>query len=445
MIPACSNRASCAMQRVTFLEKIMRLLATTLLAATAFASPAFADTVVIHAGHVITDAARPAAGASTITVTDGKIVSIADGYADAPAGARVVELRDKTVLPGLIDLHVHLESNPGGDFRDEAVITDDYAALVGAHNALITVKAGFTTVRDLGSAPRGGFALRDATAKGLIPGPRIVSSGPAISIIGGHGDVSGYRPEVNAALDGKNTCTGADQCAARVREASKNGADVIKITATGGVLSQQGRGLGQHFTDAEMKSIVETAHSLGLRVAAHAHGARGIEAAARAGIDTAEHGTFADLAAIKQMKASGTAMVPTLMALMGVKERLGKGVYTPTVETKGREAVAQMGKAIRLAREQGVVVAFGTDAGVFEHGRNAGEFALMVDLGGMSPRDALASATTVAARLLDKETEIGRIAPGYSADIIAVDGDPLSDVRALEKVGFVMARGRIID
>ena len=423
----------------------MRVFLAGLLAASALSGAAHADTIVIHAGRVITDAAKPASGPSTITVTDGKIVAIADGFAEAPAGARVVELRDKTVLPGLIDMHVHLESNPGGDYRDEAVMTDDYLALMGARNALTTVRAGFTTVRDLGSAPRGGFALRDATAQGLIPGPRIVAAGTAISIIGGHGDVSGFRPEVNAALDGKNTCTGPDQCAARVREASKNGADVIKITATGGVLSQQGRGLGQHFTDAELKSIADTAHSLGLRVAAHAHGARGVESAARAGIDTAEHGTFADAAAVKAMKASGMAMVPTLMALAGVKERLGKGIYTPTVEAKGREAVAQAGKALKLAKAEGVTIAFGTDAGVFDHGRNAGEFALMVDWGGLTPREALASATTVAARLLDKDTEIGRLAPGYSADIIAVDGDPLTDVRTLEKVGFVMARGRIID
>jgi imidazolonepropionase-like amidohydrolase len=418
------------LKRFNMRENVMRVFLAAMMAATAL-SGAQAETVIIHAGRLITDAARPATGPATITVTDGKIVSIADGYTAAPAEARVVELRDKTVLPGLIDMHVHLESTPGGDFRDEAVVTDDYLALVGAHNALTTVKAGFTTVRDLGSAPRGGFALRDATANGLIPGPRIVSAGSAISIIGGHGDVSGYRPEVNAALDAGNTCTGADQCAARVRQASKNGADVIKITATGGVLSQQGRGLGQHFTDAELKSIADTAHSLGLRV--------------EAGIDTADHATFADLAAVKAMKASGTAMVPTLMALQGVKERLGKGIYTPTVEAKGREAVAQAGKALKLARAEGVTIAFGTDAGVFDHGRNAGEFALMVDWGGLTPREALASATTVAAKLLDKENEIGRIAPGYSADIIAVDGDPLTDVRTLEKVGFVMARGRIID
>lgn len=413
-------------------------------AATMLAGPAVAETIVIHAGRFLADAGAPLSGPTTITVTDGRIVKVEEGLREPSAGARAIDLKSKTVLPGLVDMHVHLTGDPGGDYRDEAVMTDDYMAMVGVKNARLTVKAGFTTVRDLGSTPRGGFALRDATAKGLIAGPRFISAGTAISIVGGHGDVNGFRPEVMAALDAKNTCTGPEQCAQRVREASKNGADVIKITATGGVLSQQGRGLGQHFTDPELKAIADTAHSLGLRVAAHAHGARGIEAAARAGIDTADHGTFADDAAIKAMKSANMAMVPTLMALEGVKERLGKGIYTPTVEIKAREAVAQQGKALAAAQKAGVPIAFGTDSGVFEHGRNAGEFALMVGAG-MSPRAAIASATTVAAQYLDMEKEIGRIAVGYSADIIAVEGDPTSDVRTLESVNFVMVRGRVVE
>ncbi len=416
----------------------------TVMLALASAAPIAAETFVIQAGRVITDASQAALGESTVTVTDGKIVSIQRGRVAPPQGATLIDLGDKTLMPGLIDMHVHLQSDPGGDFRDEAVLPDDWFMMVGARNAKITVKAGFTTVRDLGSTKFGGFALRDATAKGLIDGPRIVSSGSAISIIGGHGDVNGFRAEVNAALDAGNTCTGPEQCAARVREFSKRGADVIKITATGGVLSQQGRGLGQHFTDAEMKAIADTAHSLGLRVAAHAHGARGIEGAARAGIDTIDHGTFADAAAIRVMKASGSAMVPTLMALEGVNKRLGKGIYTPTVEVKAREAVAQRGKALKAAHDAGVAVAFGTDSGVFPHGENAQELNLMVKLGGLTPREALASATTVAAKYLDMENEIGRIAPGYSADLIAVSGDPQRDVTTLEKIDFVMARGRVI-
>lgn len=411
----------------------------------AFSVPATADTSMIHAGHVITDAARPASGPSTIIITDGRIISVETGYKPAPAGMRLIDLSTKTVLPGLIDAHVHLSSEPGGDYRDESVLSDEYATMIGAKNARVTVRAGFTTVRDLGSAPLVGFALRDATAKGLIPGPRIVSAGTAISIIGGHGDVSGFRPEVNAALDSGNTCTGPDQCAMRVREAMKRGADVIKITATGGVLSQSDKGLGQHFTDIEMKAIVDTAHSLGLKVAAHAHSARGIEAAARAGVDSIEHATFADAAAIKAMKANGTVFVPTLMAFTGIRERVGKGIYTPVVESKVRMTLSEVGKGLKAAQSANITIVFGTDAGVFEHGRNAQEFTQMINLGGLTPAQALASATTSAAKLLDLEGQVGRIAPGYSADIIAVNGDPLADISLLEKVSFVMVRGQVIE
>lgn len=416
-----------------------------LLASTIAANPAWAQTIVIHAGHVMTDAASPILGASTITVTNGRIVSVTPGYQPAAGGGRVINLEAKTVLPGLIDSHVHLSGDPGGDYRSEAVEPIEWGVVVGAKNARLTALAGFTTVRDLGSAPLVGFALRDGTAKGFISGPRILSSGTAISIIGGHGDVSGFRPEVNAVLDGNNTCTGPVQCAARVREAAKRGADLIKITATGGVLSQQGRGLGQHFTDEEMSAIVTTAHGLDLKVAAHAHGARGIEAAARAGVDSIEHGTFADGPALKAMKASGSYMVPTLMAFTGIRERLGKNIFTPTVEVKVRETLKSVGIALRAAREQGVPIAFGTDSGVFEHGRNAGEFAQMVELGGLTPAQAIATATTGAAKLLGLENEVGRIATGYSADIIAVSADPIGDIRALEKVDFVMVRGTVIE
>jgi imidazolonepropionase-like amidohydrolase len=418
-------------------SRFLLLLSTLLLGA----APAAAETVVIHAGRLIADPSRPAAGPSTITVDNGRIVSVAEGLTPPPAGARLVDLSTKTVLPGLIDTHVHISGEPGGDYRDEAVQSDEFTTLIGAQNALITARAGFTTVRDLGSPSQVGFALRRATAEGRIPGPRILSSGPAISIIGGHGDVSGFRPEVVAVLGANNTCTGAEACAARVREFSRNGADVIKFTATGGVLSQQARGLGQHFTDPEMKAIVDTAHGLGLKVAAHAHSARGIEAAARAGVDSIEHGTFADAAAIRAMKASGSSLVPTLMAFTGIRERLGKGVYTPQVEAKVRETLSEVGKAARAARAAGVPVVFGTDAAVYEHGRNAQEFALMVEHAGMTPAEAIASATTGAARLLGMEREIGRIAPGYSADLIAVTGDPLRDVRTLEHVDYVMVRG----
>lgn len=418
-----------------------------LLAATCLmlASPALAATQTILAGNVITDPAAGMSGPMVIIVKDGRIAEIYPGTAPSEVNdTEIIDLGGKVVVPGLIDLHVHLTSDPGGDYRDEAVEPDEWGVVVGEKNAKLTVKAGFTTVREAGSAQYTAYALRRGTAEGLIPGPRIVAAGPALAIIGGHADVNGFRDDVMRALDSGYTCTGAVECAEKVRKASKMGADVIKITATGGVLSQQGRGLEAHFTNEEMKSIADTAHSLGLKVMAHAHGARGMEAAAAAGIDTIEHATFADEGALKVMKSKGTVMVPTLMALEGVRARLGKGIYTPTVEKKAREALEAAGRQVTRAKQMGVAIAFGTDAGVFEHGANAGEFALLVKYG-LTPQEALATATTGAAKVLGMENEIGKIAPGFSADMIAVDANPLTDVRTLEKVEWVMVRGRVVE
>jgi imidazolonepropionase-like amidohydrolase len=418
---------------------------TIVVALLAGASAAHADTTVIHAGRLITDAAKPARGPSTIVVSDGRIASVSDGHVAPPDGARLVDLKDKTVLPGLIDAHVHLNGDPGTPFWREAIDTSEDSVAYGLKNARITLKAGFTTVRDLGAVPAAIYAVRDSIAAGLHPGPRIVAAGTAVSIVGGHGDVSGFSPAVIKALELGNTCTGPDQCAARVREFSRAGADVIKITATGGVLSQQGRGLEAHFTDAELKAIIDTAHSLGLKVAAHAHGARGIDAAARAGVDSIEHGTFLDAAGIKAMKAAGSWYVPTLMAFQGISERLGKGIYTPTVEAKVRATLGTWGKGLNAAYKAGIPIAFGTDAGVFEHARNGEEAELMVKYGGMSPKDVLVAATSGAAKLLGVDSETGTIEVGKAADIIAVDGDPQADAKVLAKVSFVMARGRFAE
>ena len=412
-------------------------IAAALLASTA----AGAQTYAIQAGRLIVDASQPARGPSTVIVENGRISRIEEG-ATAPAGATVVDMRGKTVLPGLIDAHVHLTSDPGTPFWREAIDPPELAAVTGVKNALLTARAGFTTVRDLGAPGNSSFALRDAIRDGIVPGPRIIASGGALSIIGGHGDVSGFRPEVNAVLDPGGTCTGADQCAARVREWAKRGSDVIKITSTGGVLSQQGRGLEGHFDPAEIRAITSTAHRLGLKVAAHAHGARGIEDAARAGVDSIDHGTFADSAAIQAIKANGSWYVATLMAFTGVRDRLGKNIFTPVVEAKGREALAQWGTGLTAAHRAGVKIAFGTDAGVFEHGRNSEEAELMVRLGGMTPREVLVSATTGAAELLGLASEVGTLDVGKSADLIAVDGDPLADAVALTRIGYVMVKGK---
>ncbi len=397
----------------------------------------------IHAGRLIVDTASGLSGPATITITDGRITAIVQGLQPAPEGSILIDMSTRTVMPGLIDMHVHLTGDPGGDFWREAVDPDEWAVIIGVKNAAITARAGFTTVREAGSARQTAFMLRRATDLGIIMGPRIVAAGPALSIVGGHGDITGFRQEVIDALPTGFTCTGPVECALRVRQASAAGSDVIKITATGGVLSQQGRGLEAHFTAEEMTSIATTAHTLGLRVMAHAHGARGIEAAARGGIDTIDHGTFMDEAAARVMAERGTYLVPTLRALTGVRDGLGRGIYTPVVEAKIRETLEVLGNNVRLARRLNVPVAFGTDAGVFAHGLNAQEFQLLIDAG-MTPREAVASATTVAARALGMENEIGRIAVGYSADIIAVDGDPLSDVRILEAVRWVMVRGRVV-
>ena len=418
---------------------------TTIIAALLLTAPAAAETIAIRAGRVITDAAKPALGPSTILVTDGRITAINPASAAIPAGARVIDQSARTLSPGLIDAHVHLTGDPGTPFWCEAIDSPELSVAYGLKNARITARAGFTTVRDLGSARLAGFAVRDAINNGMFPGPRILAAGPALSIVGGHGDVSGFAPAVGDALDQGNTCTGPVECAARVREASQRGADVIKFTATGGVLSQQGRGLDQHFTDDEMRAIVTTAHSLGLKVAAHAHGPRGIEAAARAGVDSIEHGSFTDEAGAKVLAASGGWLVPTLLPFRATAERLGSGTYTPVVEAKVRAILERRGKQIIAARKAGARIAFGTDAGVFEHGRNGEEAADMVEFGGMTAREVLISATTGAADLLGLSAEIGTLEVGKAADIIATDGDPAVDAKQLAQVKWVMARGKVVD
>ncbi len=413
-------------------------------AATGGQQAAGADVIAIRTDRLIADPRQGQGVPATVLVAQGRISGIAARDAAVPAGARVIDLGSAALLPGLIDLHVHITGDPGRGPLDAVVTPPERTVATGAKNALITVRAGFTTVRDLGGAPLAAIALRDSIRAGELFGPRILAAGTSISIIGGHGDFTGYRPEVLDALSNQNTCTGPEQCAQRVREAARRGVDVIKITATGGVLSQQARGLELHFTQPEMDAIVATARSLGLKVAAHAHGDSGIRGATLAGVDTIDHGTFVSRATLSEMRRRGTWYVPTLMAFQGLADRVGKGIYTPVVELKARAALAQWGTGLAAAVREGVPVAFGTDAGVFEHGRNAEEFRLMVEKGGMSPRAALVSATVSAAEALGLQDELGTVEPGKAADLVAVEGDPLTDPGALMRPRFVMAAGRIV-
>ena len=413
------------------------------------ASAAQAETYAIQAGRLIVDASQPERGPSTVIVDNGRIARIENG-ATAPAGAIVVDERNRTVMPGLIDVHVHLTQDSGLPWYQSLTpkYSEAYAATVGLKNALVMARAGFTTVRDVGSPGVAGIATRDAIREGSFPGPRTLVSGPALSMIGGHADESvGLNPELADAVNARGqigVCTGVDECSRATRRIAALGVDVIKIMATGGVLDPGAMGLEQHFSDAEMKAIVDTAHSLHLKVAAHAHGARGILAATRAGVDSIEHGTFIDDAGVKAMKEHGTYFSATLMAFTGVQAALGKGLITANSEAKARLALAVWGQGLNRAYKGGVKIALGTDSAVAPHARAAEELGLMVSKGGMTPRDALIAATKGGADLLGVAGETGTLDPGKSADLIAVDGDPLADPAAVTHVGYVMVMGKPI-
>ena len=411
----------------------------------AVAAPAgveLADALVIHAGAVVVIPGEKPLGPSTIVVRGGRIAEIESGYVEHP-GATAIDLKGRTLLPGLIDTHVHFSFSPETKLWSGAIDTAEDVALFAFSNAKKTLEAGFTTVRDVGSDGYSIHALRDAVNEGIVVGPRIFLSGTSLSIVGGHGDMSGLNRKATEALypyDYTGACTGAVECALRVREAAKYGADLIKVTSTGGIMSQQARGLGQHLSDEELTSIVTTAHSLGLKVAAHAHGGAGVAASVRAGVDSIEHGTYLDEDIAKLMATRGTWLVPTLGLLDGRKD----GDATPAVQAKMAEARRVAGRNIRLAVQYKVKFAFGTDAGVSPHGQNARQFRLMVEQGPMTPAAALRSATVDAAALIGQSDNLGTIEVGKYADMIAVAGDPYRDITLLEDVPTVIKDGRVI-
>jgi imidazolonepropionase-like amidohydrolase len=351
----------------------------------------------------------------------------------------------------MTDVHVHLTFNSGEPWYQGFTIkySNPYAATVGLTHALEMARAGFTTVRDLGGNTSSVIAVRDAVAEGRFPGPRIKVSGEALSTIGGHGDeATGLPPElaeaVNEAHLNPTVCTGALQCTEAVRRLAAAGVDVIKFHATGGVLDPGAMGLEQHFSNEEMKAIVDAAHAMHLKAAAHAHGAGGILAATNAGVDSIEHGTFLDEAGARAMKAHGTYYSATLMAFSGVQRLMGSGKLAPESEAKARQTFAVWGKGLNLAYRNGVKIALGTDSAVAPHTQANKEVELMVTKGGMSPRDALIAATKGGPALMELSNETGTLDPGKSADLIAVDGDPLSDPTAVQRVGYVMVEGKPI-
>jgi imidazolonepropionase-like amidohydrolase len=402
---------------------------------------------VIHAGTLLAEPGRPARRNASVVVRGRRIAELRDGFVDLP-GARVVDLRDHTVMPGLMDMHVHFRGNP--DDRLQARLQapsrdyEDYAYTAAAH-AKRTLLAGFTTVRDLGNEPRLIFSLRDAINAGELPGPTIVAAGTGIAISGGHHDPrNGLNRDLRGIADQSaiNTCNGPEDCRRAVREQVSLGAEVIKFAASGGVLSNVAGGLGQQMMPDEMRAIVETARMFGRKVASHAHGADGVNAALRAGVDSIEHGTFTTDETFRLYKQSGAYFVPTLLAPVASLADGRRGALTPTQYQKAQEAAGNAEKSFARAVREGVKIAFGTDSGVSRHGDNAQEFALMVRAG-MSPAAAIRSATVDAADLIGRSDMVGTIAAGKDADIVAVRGDPLADVRLLENVQFVMKHGRV--
>lgn len=418
--------------------------ALALLAGASFAqdAPPQAATV-IHAGRLLADASngRVLAEQSILVGADGRIVGIEPGYV-APAGARVIDQRNRFVLPGLIDSHVHLRGELSAQrLYDPVLLTNADAALRAAQNARITLNAGFTTVADLGAPNDAIFALRRAVNEGRVAGPRIVASGSSVTPDGGHGDAQAFQPDVLDVIRSESACSGADACRRATRRQIQAGADIVKITATGGVLSNTAAGVGQQLSDAELEAIVEAAHSMGRRVTAHAHGVDGINAALRAGVDSIEHGTYLDRDSIRLLRQGDRYVIPTMMAGWWVGQLAEQGgTLTPAQADKARRVGPDLVRMVRMARQAGVRFAFGTDTGVSPHGQNAREFQLLVEAG-FTPMQTLRMATVDAADHLQLGNVTGRIAPGYAADIIAVDGDPTQDVATLMNVPFVMARG----
>ena len=433
---------------VVFINLVAMLCVLALPASAQSSAAAASRVVVVQADRVLTEPGKAPRGVTSIVIENGRISAVLDGRQSGPAGARIIDLGNRFVLPGLIDSHVHLDSDAGGDAALIESVTSSPAldALRAQWNGMKTLRAGFTTVRNLGDGRGATLALRDAVEKGWVMGPRIIDAGRSISVTSGHMDGTLSLAEgLQSAVNQDNLCDGADSCREAVRRQVRRGVDVIKIATTGGVNSRIGAGLGQQMFADEAKAVVETAHLHGKKVAVHAHGTEGINVALAAGADSIEHGTMPNEETLRLFKQGGAYYVSTLSTVNGYRERLAKdpNAYPPAVLEKVLWRLEVTGKALEKAVPAGVKIAFGTDAGVSKHGRNADEFELMVKHG-MTPATAIVAATTNAAELLGLGKEVGALRPGMAADLIAVPGNPLADVTALKTVEFVMKGGRVV-
>lgn len=408
------------------------------------AAAAQSDLAVIHAGTLLATPGERPMERQSIIITGGQITGVEDGFVEPP-GAKVIDLSQSFVLPGMIDAHVHLQFGGVNYATDLVTLEDGVVTLRGYAEAHRALEAGFTTLRDMAGDPEVVFALRDAIQRGIVRGPRIVAAGPCLMPTGG-GVIRGFRRDVMDLLAETNLefpCNGPEDCAMATRQVIKDGADLIKIVATGSILSPLSA-LSQQMSTEEIEVIVETAAGMGKTVSAHAHGLPGINAALAAGVRSIEHGTFGDESSMELYRKTGAYLVPTLSSLRVLKDRVENNpAIDPRVKANVLAANVHGFEMVALAYRSGVKIAFGTDSNVGLLGHNAGEFRLLQSTG-MSEADMIRSATVIAAGLLGLETQIGTIAPGKSADIIAVDASPLQDITQLEQVTFVMKDGIVV-
>lgn len=412
----------------------------------AFAMPGFAETTLIHAGQLLAVPGKPATSRQTIVIENDKIVDIRSGFASAEefdGETTVIDLSNQFVLPGLMDMHVHLQGELGPKNDSDALrMSDQLMQMRSLHFAMNTLLAGFTTVRDVGSSPQEMYALRDAINKGWVDGPRIIAAG-GVGITGGHADISGVSPDLMEMFTSPNICDGPYDCRRAARNAIKYGADLIKITSTGGVLTDRATGTDQQMEMDELREVVLAAARMGKKVASHAHGEEGIIAALEAGVASIEHGTYTGPRAIKLFKETGAYLVPTLLAgKTVVTMALESDFMSPEIREKAIRVGNDMAGSFERAHKAGVNIAYGTDSGVSRHGTNAEEAVLMV-AAGMAEMDVLVSATINAADLIDMSDAIGTIEVGKFADIIAVDASPLENIDELLDVDFVMKGGKV--